>query len=221
MSEPRSALVLGATGLVGGLLLDLLLDDPAWRRVVVLGRRPVDREHPKLEQATDDLGRMEAHADAFRVDAVFCCLGTTLAKAGSREAFRRVDFELVAESARLAARGGAGRYLLVTAAGSSPRSLFFYSRVKGEAEAAVRAAGVPAVAILRPSQILGDRDERRRVEAVAQRASRIVAPLLVGPLRRLRPVPARVLALALARVARELPPGVRVVENEEILEIGG
>lgn len=225
MSEPAptdglSALVLGATGLVGGHLLDLLLDDPAWRRVVVLGRREVDRRHPKLEQRTGDLGRMEEHAEAFRVSHVFCALGTTLRKAGSREAFRRVDRDYVVAAARLAAAHGAERLVLVSAAKANLRSPFFYSRVKAEAEEEVLTQPLPSAAILRPSQLLGERGEHRPVEEAAQRVMRALAPLFVGPLRRYRAVSARTVARAMVRLAREAGPGARLVENDEILKMG-
>ncbi|HEX2081320.1 MAG TPA: NAD(P)H-binding protein [Longimicrobium sp.] len=218
---PASALLLGATGLVGGRVLDLLLDDPAFGRVVVLGRRTVDREHPGLEQHAADLGRVEEHADLFRVDDVFCCLGTTIRTAGSQEAFRRVDHDYVVDSARVAAAAGARRYLLVTAAGADRRSRFFYNRVKGDAEEGVRAQPFEGVVILRPSLILGPRAERRPAEALAQRVAPALAPLLVGPLRRYRAVEADAVARAMVRLAKERPRGVRVVENDEILQIGG
>lgn len=216
-----AALVLGATGLVGGHLLDLLLDDPAYCRVGVLGRRAVERAHPRLEQRTGDLARMDEHADAFRVDHVFCALGTTLRAAGSREAFRRVDHDFVVAAARLAAAAGAGRYLLVSSAGANRRSPIFYSRVKGEAEEAVLALPLAAAAILRPSQLLGERGERRPADVVAQRVMGRLAPLFRGPLRRLRAVPARTVARAMVRVARDGGPGARLVENDEILDLGG
>lgn len=222
MSEGASALVLGATGLVGGHLLDLLLDDPAYGRVVVLGRRPVERAHPRLEQRTADLARMAEQADAFAVDRVFCALGTTLRAAGSREAFRRVDHDFVVESARLAAREGAKSYLLVSSAGASRRSPFFYPRVKAEAEEGVRAHGPASVVVLRPSQLLGERGERRPAEALAQRAMGALAPLFAGPLRRYRAVPARTVARAMVRLAAAPPaPAAVVVENDRILDIGG
>jgi uncharacterized protein YbjT (DUF2867 family) len=216
-----SALLLGATGLVGGHVLDLLLDDPAFGRVVVLGRRPVAREHPKLEQHVVDLGRPDEHAELFRVDDVFCCLGTTIRAAGSQEAFRRVDHDYVVDAARVAAGAGARRYLLVTATGADPRSRIFYNRVKGEAEEGVHAQPFEGVAILRPSLILGPRENRRPAEAMAQRVAPVLAPLLVGPLRRYRAVPARAVARAMVRLAKERPRGMRVVESDEIQQMGG
>lgn len=216
-----SALLLGATGLVGGHVLDLLLDDPAYGRVVVLGRRPVDRQHPKLQQHVADLGRLEEHAALFAVDDVFCCLGTTIRAAGSQDAFRRVDHDYVVGSARVAAGAGARRYLLVTAAGADAGSRIFYNRVKGEAEAGVRAQPFEAVVILRPSLILGPREQRRTAEAVFQRVAPALGWMLVGPLRRYRAVDARAVARAMVRAAKERTRGIRIVESEEIQEIGG
>lgn len=219
--EGRSALVLGATGLVGSHLLDLLLADSEYRAVATLGRRPADRSHPRLTQHVAPLDRMAELASAFAVDDVFCCLGTTIKAAGSQQAFRAVDFDAVAESARLAREAGARRYLLVSAMGANPRSRIFYNRVKGEAEEAVRAVAFQEAAILRPSLILGDRQERRTGEAIGQVLSPLLTPLMVGPLRRYRPVKAATIAQAMRRLAAEGTAGVRIVESDEIEEIGG
>jgi uncharacterized protein YbjT (DUF2867 family) len=216
----RSALVLGATGLVGGHSLDLLLADAAWERVVTLGRRPVAREHPKLEQRTADFDRLGEQADAFAVDDVFCCLGTTIRAAGSQEAFRRVDHDFVVAAARLASERGARHFLLVTALGADPASRVFYNRVKGETERAVSGLPFLAVSILRPSLILGERAERRTAEALFQRVAPLLSPLLAGPLRRYRAIDARVIARAMTRLAREAAPGVRIVENDELARLG-
>lgn len=127
----RTALLLGATGLVGGHCLNFLLNDESYGRVSVLGRRPLEREHPKLEQHLVDFDRLENSAELIQAQDVFCCLGTTIKKAGSQEAFRRVDFEYPLQSARVAARQGAERFLIVTAIGADPGSRIFYNRVKG------------------------------------------------------------------------------------------
>jgi uncharacterized protein YbjT (DUF2867 family) len=215
-----SALLLGATGLVGGNVLDLLLDDPVYGRVVVLGRRAIDRTHAKLEQHVIDLERLEEHAGLFAVDDVFCCLGTTIRAAGSQQAFRRVDHDYVVASARAAAAAGARRYLLVTAAGADSASRFFYNRVKGDAEAGVSAQKFEGVVILRPSLILGPRAERRTAEAIFQRLAPALGAVMVGPLARYRAVDAKAVARAMVRLAKERPRGVRMVENDEILRIG-
>jgi uncharacterized protein YbjT (DUF2867 family) len=216
----RSALVLGATGLVGGHCLDLLLADGAWAKVAALGRRPAAREHPKLEQRTADFERLDEHADAFAADDVFCCLGTTLRAAGSREAFRRVDHDYPLAAARLASARGARHFLLVTALGADPGSRVFYNRVKGEVERAVAALPFAGVALARPSLLLGERAGRRRAEALAQKAAPVLGPLLVGPLRRYRAIPAAAVARALVRLAKEGVAGVRVVESDELAALG-
>ena len=218
--DGRSALVLGATGLVGGLCLDLLLEDPAWSRVAVLARRPSGRTHPRLAEVVADFERLEAHAEAFAVDAVFCCLGTTIRKAGSQEAFLRVDHDYPVAAARLASARGARRFLLVTALGADAGSRVFYNRVKGEVERDVSALPFEGVALLRPSLILGDRAERRTAEALAQRLAPLAAPLLVGPLRKYRAIDATAVARAMVRLAKDGFRGVRVVENDEIASIG-
>jgi uncharacterized protein YbjT (DUF2867 family) len=217
----RTALVLGATGLVGGECVDLLLDDPRWSRVVAAGRRPFEREHPRLEQRVVDFDRLSAHAAALRADDVFCCLGTTIRAAGSREAFRRVDHDYVLEAARLALEGGAGRFLLVSAVGADPRSRIFYSRVKGETERDVRALGYRTVAVFRPSLLLGDRGELRSGEKLAEWLAVPISPLMIGPLARFRPVHARAVAAAMVRGAAGFPPGVHTVESEEIRALAG
>jgi uncharacterized protein YbjT (DUF2867 family) len=220
-APPATALLLGATGLVGGHVLDLLLADPAYRRVTVLARRPVARMDSKLDQRTADFDRLGDHDISFAVDDVFCCLGTTIAIAGSQEAFRRVDHDYVVDAARLAAEHGARRFLLVTAAGANARSRIFYNRVKGETEDAVRALPLEGVVILRPSLLLGERTGERSGEKLAQRLMPVLGWMMVGRLRRYRAVEAATVARAMVRLAKEAPRGVRVVESDEIQRIGG
>lgn len=219
-AEGRSALVLGATGLVGGLCLELLLADGAWSRVTALVRRPTGRAHPRLAEVVADFDRLDERADAFAADDVFCCLGSTIRKAGSQEAFYRVDHDYPVAAARLASARGARRFLLVTALGADAGSRIYYNRVKGEVERDVAAFPFEGVALLRPSLILGPRGERRTAEALAQRLAPLAAPLLVGPLRRYRAVGAEAVARAMVRLARDGFRGVRVVESDELAALG-
>jgi uncharacterized protein YbjT (DUF2867 family) len=215
----RSALVIGATGLIGRHCVDLLLADPGYSRVCVLVRRPLPRSHQRLEAHVLDLDRMEDHPDLFGVDHVFCALGTTIRKAGSRAAFNRVDVEYPTTAARLAAKAGARGFVVVSAVGADPESRVAYNRSKGEMERGVRAAALP-VWILRPALLLGEREENRPAERVAQRVLAPFSPLLLGPLRRLRPVHGRTVARAMLRVAG-LGGAGGVVESEEIPRIAG
>jgi uncharacterized protein YbjT (DUF2867 family) len=220
-SGSRTALLLGATGLVGGHCLQRLLDEPAYGRVRVLGRRPLDRAHPKLEQHTVDFDRLAEHSGLFEVDDVFCCLGTTIRKAGSQEAFRRVDLVYPHEAARLAVEEGAKQFLLVSALGADPSSRVFYNRLKGETEMAVQGLRFQRVVIVRPSLLLGERAELRPGERIAELVSKPLAPLMRGPLAKYRPIPARTVAAALVCLALESGRGVRVVESDRLAESAG
>ena len=208
----RTALLLGATGLVGGHALRLLARDGRWGHVVTLGRRPMALASHRHEDHVVDFDRLADHADLFACDDLFCCLGTTMKRAGSKDAFRRVDLEIPAEAARLAREGGAAQGLLVSALGADPGSRIFYTRTKGEAEEAFRDVGFEAVQIVRPSLLTGDRVPRpggevRRGERAAEAVLEALRPALVGPLRRLRPTPAVDVARALVALAAAAPPG--------------
>ena len=213
----RTALVAGASGLVGGHLLPLLLADRAYARVVALARRELPARHAKLEQRVVDFGRLDAFSDIPRVDDVFCCLGTTIKAAGSQEAFRLVDHDYVLGLARLGARAGARRFLLVSALGADPASRIFYSRVKGDVEAAVRQLPYEGIQIFRPSFLMGDRPEARIAERLGIQLARVLAPLLVGRLRRYRPIHGADVARAMVQIAKEAPRGPNVFEYDGII----
>ncbi len=212
----RTALVAGASGLVGSRVLRLLLEDPAYARVTVLARRELPLSHKKLEQRVVSFDRLAQIADFPRVHDVFCCLGTTMKQAGSPDAFRKVDFTYVVELARVAVRHRASQFLVVTAVGADARSRILYSRVKGEAEEAVRRLQFEGMQIFRPSLLVGARAQSRPAERVAGLLSMLVAWAFVGPLARYRPIRAETVARAMVRVAREAPRGTHVYESEDI-----
>lgn len=213
--EGRVALLLGATGLVGGHCLDLLLENPRYTRVRVLTRRRLRRRHSKLEKVVVDFDRLAERPELFRADDVFCALGSTISKAGSTEAFRHVDFDYVTEAARLASEEGADQFLLVSSVGADPSSRAFYTRTKGEVEVAVKHHPFRAVWIVRPSLLKGEREELRVGELVVNWLARFLGFLMVGRLRRYRPVDARDVAAALVNLAAGDGTG-GVVESEEI-----
>lgn len=206
--------MIGATGLVGGYCLSLLLEDVDYGNVVSIGRRGLPSTHPKLVQHVVDFERLAEYSDLISGRDVFCCLGTTIKKAGSQEAFRRVDFTYQYELAGIAARNGAEQLLLVSSIGANPRSRLFYSRVKGELEAAVCGLPFRAVNIFRPSLLLGERAESRAGERTAETLLRYTAFLLAGPLRKYRPVHARAVAAAMISAAKGGRRGVNVFESD-------
>jgi uncharacterized protein YbjT (DUF2867 family) len=216
MPQERTALLLGATGLVGGYCLNRLLMDEVYGSVATLGRRPLDRTHAKLAHHVVDFDRYETYNTLLKVDDVFCCLGTTMKQAGSKQAFRQVDFEYPVQIARRARAQGAQQYLLVSSVGASVNSPFFYSQVKGEVEQAISALSFSGVYIFRPSLLLGERKEMRGGEHLAEKVMDSLGFVLKGPLRKYRPTPADAVAAAMIATAKAGPGGVQVLEPEEI-----
>lgn len=211
MSAPAVAIVAGATGLVGRALVRQLAADGAWREVRALTRRPLP---PSLAGASVtpvevDYTQLDPPPPWAEADHVFCALGTTMRQAGSEEAFRRVDLEYPLALARATLARGARHFLLVTAAGASTRSRFFYNRVKGEVESAIIALGFRAVTIARPSLLLGDRGAFRWAEQAGR-----VAGVFAPP--RWRPVPGERVAQALIAAAKRDVPGVVILENSAL-----
>jgi uncharacterized protein YbjT (DUF2867 family) len=193
-----------------------LLRDDSYGRVVALVRRPGLPVSEKLEEYLIDFEKLGDDTRLPSVDDLFCCLGTTIKTAGSKEAFRRVDHDYVVSLARAALASGAKQFLLVSSVGADSRSRVFYSRVKGEVEADISALPFTAVQIFRPSMLLGDRKEFRLGERVAQMVSKPLAFLFVGGLRKYRPIEAKSVARGMVREARREQEGVHVYESEEI-----
>jgi uncharacterized protein YbjT (DUF2867 family) len=214
--QGRVAVLAGGSGLVGGHLLRLLLDDPRWERVISLGRREVELTHPGLDQRIvdlPDLGQFGGELPA--VDDVFCALGTTIKKAGSQDAFRSVDHDAVVALARAAAESEASAFLHVTSMGADPGSRIFYNRVKGETERDVARVGIATTVAFRPSILDGDRAESRPGEQVGLTVMRALGPVLG----RFRPTRAADVATAMVREAARLEPGVRTVGAAQITRL--
>jgi uncharacterized protein YbjT (DUF2867 family) len=216
-ATPRSALLAGATGLVGRALLPMLLAREHYQQVHVLLRRAVPdiKADAKLKIHRVDFSRLPT---AFpTVDDVYIALGTTIKAAGSEAAFRRVDFEFVLNTARAARAAGATRLAVVSALGADRAARVFYNRVKGEMQAAVTGLGYTSVVVAQPSLLLGDR------AALGQpaRTGEVWAARLLGPLARVvpkgvRPITARAVAAALLAAMLEAQPGIRVLKSGDM-----
>jgi uncharacterized protein YbjT (DUF2867 family) len=205
----RTAILAGGTGLIGRYCLGHLMSE--YERVISLVRRPTG--HPVdrvISFDSIDTQLFEPGAD------VFCALGTTIRKSGSREAFRTVDYEYVVALARRAAAWHARQFLVVSSVGASTSSSNFYLRTKGEMEQSVSALRFHAIHIFRPSLLLGERQESRPAEKMAATASRALSFAFAGPMRKYRPVEAYVVAAAMVRAAKSGTGGVHVYEYHRI-----
>jgi uncharacterized protein YbjT (DUF2867 family) len=207
-----TALLAGASGLVGGECLRRLLDTQEYSSVVVVTRRDLGERvrHRKLRQFVVPFDRIDGLRGELRADHVFCALGTTIRKAGSQRKFREVDLEYPLQLARLARASGATHFSIVSALGASRSSPFFYSRVKGEVEEELRRMGWPSLAILRPSVIAGSRTESRPLERLSEHLLRFAPGAY-------RPVAASDIAAAMVSVALESPPGTTILESRDIV----
>lgn len=205
-------LILGATGLVGRHALDLALADPRVDAVAAPVRRPLP-DHPKLTAPQLDFDRLPADASFWAMDAVVCALGTTMRTAGSREAFRCVDYSYPMTVARLTRDAGAKAFVLNSALGADAASRFFYNRVKGELERDLMTLGIPSLTFVRPGLIGGWREESRPVERVASLVLGAFASVLP---RGWRINPAPNIAMALIEAAIAARAGVHVVPAAEL-----
>jgi uncharacterized protein YbjT (DUF2867 family) len=210
---PRTALIAGATGLTGQQLLKQLLADARYAEVHALVRKHAFAPHTKLIEHIIDFA---APPKLPKVDDVFCCLGTTIKVAGSKAAFRTVDFDYVMNVARAAKKSGAQRFMVMSSLGANAKSGVFYSRIKGEMEEALRPLGFAELHIFQPSFLVGDRAESRPGERFGIAAFKIISPLLFGPARKYRAIEVTDVARAMVGAAWLQKAGAHVYLSDEI-----
>jgi len=213
-SSSRTALIVGATGLVGSQLLTRLLHSPYYDRVVVLTRRTLGIINTKLSEVIFDFDKPDA--SKVKADDIFCCLGTTIKKAGSKEAFKKVDLEYPLNIAALAQGNGAEKFLIVTAMGADASSGIFYNKVKGEVEQGLTSMKYPVLHIFRPSLLLGDRPESRIGEKAGEVLAAIFKPVMIGPLKKYRAIDSGKVANAMLEFAKKSEKGVFIHDSGKL-----
>jgi len=207
-TTPRIALVAGASGLVGGHLIQTLLEAPEYSRVFALTRRPLGREHPKLANRIVAFQRMAEQLKGLTANDAYCCLGSTRAEAGSDDARRDVDVDLVVQFAQAARAAGATRFVVVSSVGASSSSKKSYLVAKAEMEDEVTRLGFPSVDILQPSLLLGTRKQMRPLELAATLFAPLINPFLTGPHEALRAISAETVAKGMVGATRRGGRGV-------------
>ena len=215
-----SALVAGGTGLVGGHLVNILVHSNEFDTVKVLVRKGSNFHRDEVETIEVDYDRLEDHRESLKADVVFCCLGTTIKKAGSKDNFRKVDHDYPLALAKICLENGSRQYNLITANGANSGSMFFYNKVKGEVEEAITALSFSSLHIFRPSFLLGARKEKRFGEVVGGAISRILDPVLVGSFTKYKAIKADIVAKGMVHFSNIAPGGLQVIESDRIRELG-
>ncbi|MBO0948369.1 oxidoreductase [Fibrella forsythiae] len=211
ISGLKTALLVGATGLVGDILAHQLVDSAAYDRVQVLTRRPLGWQHPRLQEIPFDFDH--PNGLLVRADDIYCCLGTTIKKAGSKEAFRKVDYQYPLDIARLGLENGASQFAIVTSMGASASSSFFYNQVKGEIERDLTALNYPSLLIFRPSLLLGNRNEKRLGERIGSGIMRLVDPLIPA---KYKAIDAEKVASAMLTTMQQSLSGKHIFESNDL-----
>jgi uncharacterized protein YbjT (DUF2867 family) len=217
--DKKTALVFGATGLIGSHLVNFLLIHGAYENVITFGRRSIEIDHPKLEHHIIDFDNPDEFKDLIIGDDLFCCLGTTMAKAGSKEAFFKVDFIYSYRIAKIGFQNGLNQFLMVSSVGANKESFFYYSRVKGEIEEAVQNLNYWSTHIFRPSVLLGQRPESRWGEEIAGKIGSVFDRFTGGLLTKYRPIESDVVAKAMVNAAQKLEKGIHYYPSHFLQEL--
>lgn len=212
----KVAIIAGSSGLVGSILLSKLLDDSRYSRVVSLVRKRSDFNDPKLHEIVVDFDDLKSFAHHIAGDDLFLCIGTTMAKAGSKEAFYKVDYTYNVELAKLAHHNGIQNLCLISSMGADAKSAIYYSKVKGQVEDVIISLQFDKTIIVRPSLLVGDRKEYRFGERVGIFLSKFVNPLMVGSLKKYRSIRAEKVAKAMIDSINQNQNGLLVLESDKI-----
>lgn len=217
----KKILLFGGTGLIGGELLQLLLQDPELH-VVAFSRQPIEVKHSAaaFTNLLVNFDTIEEVATSITGDVLFCCLGTTIRKAKSQAAFKNIDHTLVLRIGRIAAANHVKKFLVISSIGANAASSNFYLKTKGEMEHDLQALPFDQLTILRPSVLTGKRKEFRFLERTGIAIASFISPLMIGSLQKYRPIAAHTVAKAMIRLS-EQDEGYNIYESSTIQEAGG
>ncbi|MEQ8218304.1 MAG: nucleoside-diphosphate sugar epimerase [Arenibacter sp.] len=216
--KEKTAIILGATGLTGGYLLQMLLKDERYVKIRLFSRSSIGFSHPKLEEYIVDLLNLESYKTNFLADEVFCCIGTTKAKTPDLEMYRRIDFGIPVSAAKISDTNGIETFLVISAMGANSKSAVTYNRIKGEMEVVVLKCGIPNTYILQPSLISGQREEKRLGEWLAKQFMKVFNFVLLGPLEKYRSIDPKVIAGTMVWLANNYYGNARI-QSDEIKKI--
>jgi uncharacterized protein YbjT (DUF2867 family) len=214
----KTAIILGASGLTGSILLEKLLKDERYTSIKLFGRKKLEIDHEKVQQHVVDLFQLENHADIFNADEVFCCIGTTKKKTPDRETYRKIDLGIPVKAAKLCKMNGVDTFAVISSIGAKPYGSNFYLKTKGQMEQAVQEQKIPNTIILRPSLIVGDRREKRVGEKFSIVMMRLFNPLMFGGMKKYRSINAETIIEAMIALANS-DNNQQIFESDEIQSI--
>ncbi|MBE7174661.1 MAG: NAD(P)H-binding protein [Williamsia sp.] len=219
--EQQTAVVLGATGMIGNLITEQLLNDDSFRTVRLLVRRPVPITHPKLEVALVDFDNTnDVKTKLGTGDTIFSCMGTTQAAVkGNKALYRKIDHAIPVMVARLGKEAGFHSFMLVSSVGANTESSTFYIKLKGEVERDIANIGFATTGIFRPSMLLGKRTEKRTLERILQPVSKLWSALLFGSWSKFKSIEGSDVATAMITAAKERAPGVSLYEYNDMMRL--
>lgn len=215
----KTAIILGATGLTGRLLLNKLIADDRYTSIKLFSRKASGNSSPKIKEFVGDLLQLELFKDDFTADEVFCCIGTTSAKTKDRDIYKAIDFGIPFKASKLAKENKIPTFLVISAMGSNAKSKIFYNRTKGEMEQAVLDQKISNTYILRPSLILGERDKMRLGESLGAVLMKSISIFLNGRAKKYRAIEADCIADAMIKLAISLPK-MQIVDSDLLQKLG-
>jgi len=213
---PNKAVIVGASGLIGSYLLNILLEGPEYQEVLALVRRELPIRHKKFVQAEIDFDKLDNYSTLINGHAMFSCLGTTQSKVADQSAYRRIDHDYPLQLAEIAKRNNMTQFHLVSSIGADPRSSNFYTRLKGEIEDDLKQVGLKCLHIYQPCVLTGDRKESRRMERFIIGVMKVIDPLLVGGLKKYRSIPSQTVARAMFNQSLKTEEGIFVHPSDKI-----
>jgi uncharacterized protein YbjT (DUF2867 family) len=215
----KTALIIGSTGLIGSHLLHQLLDSNDYIKVITFVKRDTGLKHPKLTQHIINFDPPETYKELVVGDDFFCTIGTTIKNAGSKDAFKKVDFEYPKEFATIALQNNVKQFLIISSLGADANSGNFYLKTKGEIQDFLKECNFESVTILQPSLLLGNRKEFRLGEKIGSFFMKLFSFLLIGNLKKYKPIQSEDVAKAMFMIAQKNDKGFHILESETIQEI--
>ncbi|MFN4082959.1 MAG: NAD-dependent epimerase/dehydratase family protein [Bacteroidia bacterium] len=217
----RTALVIGATGLVGKALVYELLKNNEYLKVIILTRKDLVIKHHKLEQHIVDFDNLDDYKEVIKADDIFCCIGTTSAQTPDKNKYRKIEIDYPKKVAELGLQNHANQLFYISAMGSNINSPIFYSKLKAEAENALSELNFKSIHIIKPALLLGARKQLRVGEKMAQYIFKVINPVFIGPLKQYKAITAETVAKAMIKIALQNLNGKHIWPNDKLFSVVG